>query len=80
MCGLEDNVRDKKLKGMGSTHKDIRHRKKDHQGSNKEYALEHRWGAGFRKEEGVSFFFFFNPSYRRKEREKYHMDAGLAIF
>lgn len=27
-----------------------------------------------------SFFFFLNPCYRRKEREKYHMDAGLAIF
>lgn len=24
--------------------------------------------------------FFLNPSYRRKEREKHHMDAGLAIF
>ena len=81
MCGLEDNVRKKKLKGVGLTHKDIRYRKKDHRGSNKEAALEHRWGAGFRKEEGVFFFFFFfNPSYHRKEREKCHMDAGLDIF
>lgn len=55
MCGLEDNVRNRKLKGMRWTHKDIRYRKKDHQGSNKEDALEHRWGAGFRKEEGDFF-------------------------
>ena len=77
MCGLEDNVRNKKLKGVGSTHKDIRHRKKDHQGSNKEYALEHRWGAGFRKEEGVSFFFFFLilPIVGRKEKRTIWMQV-----
>ena len=28
MCGLEDNVRNRKLKGMRWTHKDIRYRKK----------------------------------------------------
>lgn len=75
MCGLEDNVRDKKLKGMGSTHKDIRHRKKDHQGSNKEYALEHRWGAGFRKEEGVFFFFLILPIVGRKEKSTIWMQV-----
>ena len=32
-----------------------------------------------RKKESF-FFFFFIPSYHRKEREKCHMDAGLAIF
>ena len=77
MCGLEDNVRKKKLKGVGLTHKDIRYRKKDHRGSNKEAALEHRWGAGFRKEEGVFFFFLFLilPIIGRKEKSAIWMQV-----
>lgn len=76
LCGLDDNVRNNNFKDMGFIHKEIHCREK----TTKKATRNKLWNADGELALERKRYSFFHPSYHRKEREEYHMDAGIAIF